>query len=136
MVTYQEIAGEKQCSKCGACKLVTAFRPNNRVCRDCQNAGRRLLREPLVKRSGPLPQKWSSAEDAVIATHYATGGVGACMALLPGRSESSIRQRACRLRETTAGSAGTLYPRDDAPIDSAFMAWRYPVEPVQLRAAA
>ncbi len=133
---FRELEGEKQCCKCGECKLIPAFRPKSKVCRACQNAAKRSKREPDLKRLGGMPQRWSAEEDAVIAEHYAMGGIGACMSLLPGRSESSIRQRACRIRATATLSSGVLYPRDDAPIDRAFMAWRYPVEPVQLRWAA
>jgi hypothetical protein len=40
---------------------------------------------------------WTGREEKLLREHYATGGVSACLAVLPGRSASSIYQRAAIL---------------------------------------
>jgi len=40
---------------------------------------------------------WTTREIAVLREHYVTDGVGACLALLPGRAAKSIYQKAAKL---------------------------------------
>lgn len=53
---------------------------------------------------------WTDFADEVIATNYPTGGVAACVPLLPGRSKGSIFQRARILGIKREGFAARAYP--------------------------
>ncbi len=47
--------------------------------------------------------RFTKAEDAVLRKHYPKGGRTACKSHLPGRSETSIKQRVRRLGLTLGG---------------------------------
>lgn len=124
---FEGIESDQQCPHCEGCYPASHFIKGKKRCRKCRGNARGVK---------PAAVPWTAAEKAVIAQHYATGGLRVCRPLLPGRSDHSIQKCASRMQEAMLKVEGVTWPRVDAPIDRAFMAWRYPVEPVQLRWAA
>jgi hypothetical protein len=54
---------------------------------------------------------WTGREEKLLREHYPQGGVSACLAALPGRSASSIYQRAGRLGLRRPGANGRVNER-------------------------
>lgn len=67
---------------------------------------------PLVgeQRKGPR-RFWTGREEKLLRQHYPLGGVSACLAALPGRTASSIYQRAAILGLRVPGSDGKVHER-------------------------
>lgn len=124
---------EKQCNKCGEVKPLEAFPPTgNNVgtgrrghCRECHREVQRANYGVRTK-AGP----WTVAEDEVITDNYMSGGAGACVPLLPGRTLSAIQQRACRLGMSQGYSDSIPWPlpqQDSAMDHLLFQRTRVPV---------
>lgn len=67
---------------------------------------------PIVgeMRGGPR-RFWTGREEKLLREHYPTGGVSACLAALPGRTASSIYQRAGALGLRKPGRDGKVHER-------------------------
>jgi len=71
---------------------------------------------------------WTNREQAVLREQFPTGGINACLPLLPGRTAGSIYQQAQRLELRVLNAAGTVTerrvykttPQIDAAIQHAF----------------
>lgn len=106
-----EIILSKRCSGCADVLPLHYFRPAKRKtcdgrasqCNDCENERRRQLRKSGAVRPGPA--QWTAVEDGLIRSVYPEGGLDGVRGFLPGRGDSAIRQRACRLGVHMANSA-------------------------------
>lgn len=81
---------------------------------DREPSGIRALLDanPIVgnARSGPK-RFWTGREDKLMREHYAAGGVSLCLQYLPGRSASSIYQRAAHLGLRVPQKTGQVHDR-------------------------
>lgn len=93
----------KRCTVCAEVLPVHHFRIAKRKlcdgrasqCNDCENDRRRALRRAGAVKPGPA--QWSAVEDGLIRSVYPGSGLDGVRGFLPGRSDASIRARACRL---------------------------------------
>ena len=75
--------------------------------------------------------KWTPEEDRVIEAHYPVGGMTACRARLPGRSDTAIYNRASQLgrpapqTRTVLAFGAAVTHRQYAPsgVDEVMRAW-------------
>lgn len=100
---FEQIEGERQCTRCRQCKPVSAFSPKNSRCKACRAETARMRKALKPSRSRVRAARpWSEDEVAVLMELYPEGGVRACAPLLD-RTQCQIKSKVEKLglcRET------------------------------------